>query len=169
MATYKVDDDFNLVPIDDWNNQQAIKHQRNQAAKYIDPDPGDIMPYTQADVMPVVTHQQSVETSTPQARANSFLTRFAGICALYIPLSIGAVWTAAGTVILSYVLGLFGILGAITFVVLTRQDYQHSTAGTERQRTAELGLTLRQQVNNNHDYRMRKLDLDHQYRMEKVA
>jgi len=51
----------------------------------------------------------------------------------------------------------------------TPDDYRHSAAGTEYQKTAQLGQTLRHQMDHNQQYRMRKLELDHQYRMEKTA
>jgi len=161
MATYRVvDNDCNhLVPTKEFEEQRLQAARHTEITQYIEPDAAN----GNYDSLWMPPSQNEIMANGPH------LIRYAGICVLLLFLSIGTVWAVTGQIYIFATLGLLGLLGGVVFIVLTKYDYQHSVAGTERQKTAELGQVLRQQLQHNHEYRMRKMELDHQFRMEKVA
>ena len=85
---------------------------------------------------------------------------------------LGALWGITGPGA-SIVLGMFGTVtvGAIGFIWLNGQDHKHSVHGVERQRGEIMQTAVDHQAEINLEIvanDRRRIDLDHEYRMEKM-
>jgi len=161
MATYKYHQD-ELMPIEQWHQQQANLHQQTN----IMPPQNLTATYRQAASMmtPPDTHNIE-ERSTPITRAQAFSIRYINIGIILLLLSLGVVWVAAGTVIVSHVVALFGTLALIAFIALTKYDYQNTTYNNERHRISALSMLLDNESARLHERELEQLRLNYDLRI----
>ena len=161
MTTYRYINGELITP-------EAYKQQQRQQqalARYEAPV-GEILP--PQPTLPAAVHQQTHEHSTPMERSRSFTVRYANIAAILLLLSVGLVWVVSGALIISTTLALFGILAVIAFIVLTRQDFEHSAYGNERLRIQQMAKMLDRQSARQHREQMKKMRYAHELNLKEM-
>jgi len=178
--TWKVDDAGQLVPIEQWQAQQAQRARGAEIDRYIEVDPGDIyMPPPQAQIVqnqpsmmaayPTATHHQTTEKTDPERQAKGFLLMYGlGILPLHAILSGGLIWVVSGTFNGAWFLLLWGALCGGTWLWGQKNTLNHSGAGIRRHEVTQQAEIMRQASDQAYELAKMKIERDDAYRREQL-